>query len=76
MTAEDVDGLEYNKLNAAGAVAKTLDVPRGFQFMIKAFISMFNNYCNQQSGVLDCTSILKEDFDTVGVSLDTSPMFL
>jgi hypothetical protein len=63
MTVGDIDGLKYDKLNAAGAVAKSLEVPRGFQFMIKAFISMFNSFCNQRSGVLDCTWILKEDFD-------------
>jgi hypothetical protein len=31
--------------------------------MIKAFILMFNNYCNQGSGVLDCVLVLKEDLD-------------
>jgi hypothetical protein len=32
--------------------------------MLKAFISMFNNYCNQFSAILDCTLILKDDFDS------------
>jgi hypothetical protein len=32
--------------------------------MLKAFISMFNSYCSQRSAILDCTSILKDDFDS------------
>jgi hypothetical protein len=32
--------------------------------MIKAFIAMFNNYSNQRSGILDCTSVLRDDFDS------------
>jgi hypothetical protein len=25
---------------------------------------MFNNYSNQRSGILDCTSVLRDDFDS------------
>jgi hypothetical protein len=68
LAAEDVDALEYDERDAAGAVVSTQLVPCGYQCMIKAFISMFNNYSNQRagggSGILDCTSILKEDFDS------------
>jgi hypothetical protein len=32
--------------------------------MIKAFILMFNNYCHQFAAVIDCTSIVKDDFST------------
>jgi hypothetical protein len=32
--------------------------------MIKAFILMFNNFCRQRLGILDCTSISKDDFDS------------
>jgi hypothetical protein len=31
--------------------------------MIKAFISMFNNFSNQIAAPLDCTSIPKVDYD-------------
>jgi hypothetical protein len=34
VTAKDVEVLKYNEFNAAGAVADTLEVPCGFQFMI------------------------------------------
>jgi hypothetical protein len=63
MTAEDVEALNYDIFDAAGALANTLKVPRGFKFMINAFILMFNNFSNQRSGILDCTSVLKDDFD-------------
>jgi hypothetical protein len=35
MTAEDVEGLEYDKFDGAGALANTLDVPGGYKFMIR-----------------------------------------
>jgi hypothetical protein len=64
MTAKDVENLEYDEFDAAGALANMLDVPRGYKFMIRAFISMFNNFSNQHSGILDCTTVLRDDFDT------------
>jgi hypothetical protein len=64
MTAKDVEALEYGKFDAAGALANTLDVPRGYKFMIRAFIAMFNNFSNQRSGILDCMSVLRDDFDS------------
>jgi hypothetical protein len=41
MTTKDVEGLKYDKFDGAGALANTLDVPCGYKFMIRAFISMF-----------------------------------
>jgi hypothetical protein len=64
MTTEDVESLEYDEFDAAGLLVNTLDVPRGYKFMIRAFISMFNNFSNQRSGILDCTSVLRDDFDS------------
>jgi hypothetical protein len=64
LTAEDVDGLEYDKLDATGTLIATELVPQGYQSMLKGFISMFNSYCKQFSAILDCTSILKDDFDS------------
>jgi hypothetical protein len=64
MTTEDVEGLKYDEFDAGGLLANTMDVPRGYKFMIRAFIAMFNNFSNQRSGILDCMSVLRDDFDS------------
>jgi hypothetical protein len=64
MATEDVETLEYDEFDAAGLLVNTLDVPCGYKFMIRAFIAMFNNFSNQRSGILDCTSVLMDDFDS------------
>jgi hypothetical protein len=74
MTAEDVENLEYDNFDTTGALANMLDVIRGYKFMIKAFILMFNNFSNQRSGILDCTTVLRDDFD-IGACSDSSPTF-
>jgi hypothetical protein len=63
LTAKDVNALDYDEFNAVGVLIAMQLVPRGYQFMIKVFISLFNNYCGQFASVLDCTSILKDNYD-------------